>query len=64
MKNPNRTEQLIIELAAVWEASVKATHTFLNEKDVIALHPFVETGVREIDNLTVAYKTHKPIGFY
>lgn len=63
VENPIRTEQLIVELAAVWEASVKATHTFLNEKDVIALHPFVETGVREIDNLIVAYKNHKPIGF-
>lgn len=63
VENPNRTEQLISELASVWEASVKATHMFLNERDIIALRSFVETGIKEVDNLIVAYENQKPIGF-
>lgn len=63
VENPNRTEQLIDELVTVWEASVKATHLFLNEKDILALLPFVKSGLREIDNLLVVYENHKSIGF-
>ncbi|WP_310605469.1 GNAT family N-acetyltransferase [Anaerosporobacter sp.] len=59
----DRTKTLITELVAVWDASVKATHTFLGEKDVIALRPFVETGLEEIDKLVVAYDNHKAVGF-
>lgn len=63
VENPDRTEQLIGELTAVWEASVRATHTFLKEEDIIGLQPFVEIGIKEIDNLIVAYENHNPIGF-
>lgn len=63
IENPNRTDQLICELAAVWEASVKATHMFLNEKDIAALHSFVEAGMREIEKLVVAYVDHTAVGF-
>lgn len=61
--NPNRTEKLISELTAVWESSVRATHTFLTDKDIIELRPFVETGLKEIDNLIVVYENCNPIGF-
>ena len=40
--NPNRTVQLIKELVDVWDASVKATHTFIEDKDRISLRPFVD----------------------
>ncbi|WP_440896556.1 GNAT family N-acetyltransferase [Amphibacillus sp. Q70] len=63
VENPNRTDQLIGELTTVWEGSVKATHTFLTEKDIIGLKPFVEIGIREIDHLIVTYDDHHPIGF-
>ena len=63
VENPNRTEQLIRELTAVWETSVKATHKFLNEEDIAALYPFVETGVRSIEHLIVVYEDQRPAGF-
>lgn len=63
VENPNRTDLLIHELTVVWEASVKATHKFLKEEDIAALHPFVETGVRNIEQLIVAYEDQTPAGF-
>lgn len=61
--NPNRTVQLIKELVDVWDASVKATHTFIEDKDRISLRPFVEEALRVIDQLIVVYKNRKPVGF-
>lgn len=64
VENPNRTESLISKSTKVWESSVKATHTFLTEKDIIELHSFVETGIKEIENLIIVYDNYNnPIGF-
>jgi putative acetyltransferase len=63
VENPIRTKLLVENLTAVWEASVRATHEFLNENDIIALRPFVETALREVEHLIVAYENHGPVGF-
>lgn len=63
VENPIRKKLLVDNLTAVWESSVKATHGFLNENDIIALHPFVEAAIREIEHLIVAYENQGPVGF-
>jgi putative acetyltransferase len=63
VENPIRKKLLVDKLTAVWESSVKATHGFLNENDIIALRPFVETAIREIDHLIVAYENKGAVGF-
>jgi len=63
VENPIRTKLLVENLTAVWEASVRATHEFLKENDIIALRPFVETALREVEHLIVAYENHGPVGF-
>lgn len=60
-----REGSLIAELQKVWEASVRATHHFLSETDIIELIPQVEAGLRYIDVLWVVCKkdTQEPVGF-
>lgn len=61
--NPDRTHTLIDALAAVWEASVRATHHFLTEDDIQKLKPFVKTGLSGIETLVVTHDNHTPIAF-
>ena len=40
------------EILEVWESAVRATHLFLNEKDIVALKPIVKEGVSYVNTLT------------
>lgn len=61
--NPNRTDILINALTTLWEASVRATHHFLTEKDIQKLTPFVRMGLSDIETLIVAHDEDKPTAF-
>lgn len=61
--NPERTDTLTDALAALWEASVRATHHFLTEGDIRALVPFVRSGVAGIGTLVVAVGDGVPVAF-
>ncbi len=52
-------------LAEVWERSVRATHHFLQEKDVVALRPLVEEelGSDAIEWWVLAGDDDAPVGF-
>lgn len=63
IENPSRTDALIEQLTAVWEASVKATHTFLGEEDISSLRPIVKSALLQIKELIVAYKINQAVGF-
>lgn len=61
--NPERNEQLIAELLDVWEASVRATHLFLTEEDIINIRGQVPAGLKQIETLVVAEDGGKALGF-
>jgi len=63
IENLDRTEALISELTALWETSVRATHSFLKEENIIELMPYVEIGLKGIEHLIVAYENQKIVGF-
>lgn len=63
MENPSRTDAQIEQLVAIWEASVKATHTFLSEEDISALRPIVKSALLQIEDLIVAYEENQAVGF-
>ncbi len=42
---------LVEELLAVWESSVRVTHTFLSEEDIEGLKPLGRQAVQEIESL-------------
>ena len=49
----NITDKDMVNILKVWESSVKATHLFLTQSDIISLRPFVEEGVKFISHLAV-----------
>ena len=48
-------------LLAVWESSVRATHDFLTEEDILALRPEVENGIKYIERLYCFYDENNVI---
>ena len=59
---PERTGDLVVDLACIWEASVRATHAFLTDADVVALRPEVASALREVAVLEVAFLDGAPCG--
>ena len=49
----NITDKDMTDILQVWESSVKATHLFLTEAEIVSLRSFVEEGVKFISNLAV-----------
>ena len=59
-----RTDTLVAALTDVWQASVRATHTFLTEADIVALREYVPDALRAVEHLTVLLDDGgRPAGF-
>ena len=59
-----RTDALVAVLTDIWEASVRATHTFLTEVDIAALRQYVPDALRAVEHLTVLLDDNgQPAGF-
>lgn len=59
-----RTERVLDALVAIWEASVRPTHLFLSEDDIVELRPRVRQGLIGIATLVVASDEEgNPVGF-
>lgn len=61
--DPMRTTALTERLVALWEASVRATHTFLTDGDIAELTPCVREAVAAVETLYVAYDGPRPVAF-
>ena len=55
-----RTDALVAALTDIWEASVRATHTFLTEDDIAALRRYVPGALRAVPHLTGLRDEHDP----
>lgn len=58
-----RPPELVDELVRVWEASVRATHAFLDEDAVAELRPEVAPGIAGVAQLAVAREGARRCGF-
>ena len=59
-----RTSELIDLLTNVWEESVKATHFFLSEAEIMEIKPYLPIALHEIPHLIVAENSEGiPVGF-
>lgn len=64
IQNENRYNSIVEEIVILWEQSVKATHIFLSNSDIISLIPDVKKGVKKVEKLVlVKDKSNKIIGF-
>lgn len=60
---PVRDRELLDALTALWERSVRATHTFLTEPEIAALRPCVPGAMAEVEHLVVAREGGRLLGF-
>lgn len=58
-----RTPVLLEELTDLWEQSVRETHTFLSEPEILAIKPYVPQAMAGIETLLVLKKHDKMLGF-
>lgn len=59
-----RTDELSDKLCRVWEASVRATHLYLSEAEILRIRAYVPQAVAAVDHLVVAETENgEPIGF-
>ena len=59
-----RTPQLIGQLLAVWEASVRATHLFLSDTEIETIRTYVPQALRGVTHLVVAEREPQhPLAF-
>ena len=58
-----RNPMLISKLLKVWEASVRASHHFLTEADIVRLTPQAEGALQYIETLWVVEDDRHPAGF-
>ena len=50
-------------LVDVWERSVRATHAFLSEEEILAIREFVPQALSGVEKLVVALEGGVPLGF-
>lgn len=58
-----REGALLAALVDVWERSVRATHTFLSEQEILAIREFVPQALSGVERLVVALDESVPLGF-
>lgn len=56
-------DDLIKKLVSVWEKSVRASHFFLTENDIVQIRLQVAPALRQIPHLITAVNGNEPIGF-
>lgn len=56
-------EPFLPVLLEVWEASVRATHRFLSEEEIMAIKKYVPQAIRSVEHLVAAEIDEKIIGF-
>lgn len=54
---------LITKLVAIWQRSVKATHTFLSPSEIAEIREFVPQALNDVPVLVVAFCESQPVGF-
>ena len=49
-----RSDSLLQTILAIWEASVRATHHFLSDAEIIRIRDYVPQAVRAVEHLVLA----------
>lgn len=58
-----RPPQILSQLVALWEASVRATHLFLSSAEIDQIKTYVPQALAGVAHLIVAGEGHTPLGF-
>ena len=58
-----RTPELMERLLAVWESSVRATHSFLTESEILRIRDYVPQALNGVAHLVIAEQSGCPVAF-
>lgn len=58
-----RTPELLERLLAVWESSVRVTHLFLTEDEILRIRDYVPQALNGVAHLVIAEETGCPAAF-
>ena len=53
-KVTEKRRQMLSDIVKLWEDSVRKTHTFLSEEEIIKLRPLVSLAVKKVEMLLIA----------
>ena len=60
---PVRSRERLEALTALWERSVRSSHTFLREPEIAAIRDFVPGALAEVEHLVIAREGDRLLGF-
>lgn len=71
IKKAERSENLAANLLEIWEKSVRATHTFLSEEEILKIKEYVPGAICNVESLLVLFdksensekSNFRPLGF-
>ena len=63
VEKEQRNDTLTARLLDVWNVSVRASHHFLTDDDIMRLSPYAGQGLRHIRHLIVVEDGQTPVGF-
>ena len=58
-----RTPELLEQLLAVWESSVRATHLFLTEDEILRIRDYVPQALNGVAHLVIAEENGRSMAF-
>ena len=59
----DRDSVLIGKLVELWEASVRATHDFLSNEEILKIKEYVPSALKSIPHLIIAEENDVPLAF-
>lgn len=59
IKKSERSENLVANLLEIWEKSVRATHTFLSEQEILKIKEYVPGAICNVETLLVLREDDK-----
>lgn len=59
IKKSERTEKLVTNLLEIWEKSVRATHTFLPEQEILKIKEYVPCSICSVETLLILREDDK-----
>lgn len=66
IKKSERSSELVQNLLKIWEKSVRATHTFLSEEEILKIKDYVPGAICNVETLLVMCEDDeisRPLGF-
>ena len=63
IKEVKQRTEIIEPLLEVWQKSVRSTHHFLSEEEIVTISQYVPSAFENVPHFIVSYEEQKPVAF-